>query len=147
MEHLEGLLKLVDREFGEMEQIGKFRNKEDVEIAYKLMDIAKDVQEYWECEAKLQGGYSEYGYGYPMGNYPMNEGMSYARGGNMQRNSMGQFTSRDGGYGYNYGGNYANANDAKSAYLKDLYALLRKAPDDRTREHIQNMIHETEQSM
>ena len=62
LEHLDGVLSLIDREFGEMEQNGKFRNKEDVEILYKMMDIAKDAAEICEKQMEMNGGYSEYGY-------------------------------------------------------------------------------------
>lgn len=124
MDHLEGILRLVDKEFGEMEQNGKFRNKEDIEIAYKLIDIAKDVYEVWDCEAKTQGGYSENG-------YSMNNGMP--------RNTMGQYTNR--------GMRYSSANDTRNAYINSLYDAMRKAPDESIREHIRSMIHEAEQMM
>ena len=43
MEHLNGILKLVDNEFGAIEQNGKFRSREEIESVYKLIDIAKDI--------------------------------------------------------------------------------------------------------
>lgn len=138
MQHLEGLLKLADREFGKMEQNGEFRNKDEIETVYKLIDIVKDVYCIWDYETKMQmDGYSEYPDNYAYDN-------SYARG-NVKRNSMGQY-SRDGmmnGYpsrrmGYSRG-------DAKEEFINQLRDLMGDAPDDRTREHIQRMIHDMEQ--
>ena len=141
MQHLEGLLKLADREFGKMEQNGEFRNKDEIETVYKLIDIVKDVYCIWDYETNMQkDDYSEYGQ-YP-NNYVYDN--SYARG-NVKRNSMGQY-SRDGmmnGYpsrrmGYSRG-------DAKEEFINQLRDLMGDAPDDRTREHIQRMIHDMEQ--
>lgn len=141
MQHLEGLLKLADREFGKMEQNGEFRNRDEIETVYKLIDIVKDVYCIWDYETKIQmNDYSEYGQ-YP-GNYAYDN--SYARG-NVKRNSMGQY-SRDGmmnsyptrRMGYSRG-------DAKEEFINQLRDLIGDAPDDRTREHIQRMIHDMEQ--
>lgn len=139
MRHLEGILDLIDKEFGDMVQAGKFRNKDDIELAYKMVDIAKDVYCIWDYEDNMDNGYSEYG------NYPMN-GNSYARGRAMPRNSRGQFTSREGSYnGRNsYRGNYSRA-DAKSEFIDQLYDMMDSAPDEHTRDRIQKMIREMEQ--
>lgn len=144
MEYLEGMIKLVEREFGEMTQNGKFRNRDDVEIAYKLMDIAKDAFCIWKYEEEMQEGndYSEYGrsYGY-------NSGNSYARGMNVRRNSLGQY-SREGNDSYNtYGRSRSlgySRTDAKEEYMNNLYAMLDNAPDKKTHDHVQRMIHEME---
>ena len=62
MQHLEGLLKLADREFGKMEQNGEFRNKDEIETVYKLIDIVKDVYCIWDYENNMQmDDHSEYG--------------------------------------------------------------------------------------
>lgn len=146
MEYLGDMIRFADQEFGEMAKNGKFRNKEDVEIAYKLMDIAKDAFCIMDYEEKMQSDdYSEYGrsYGYPY------EGNSYARGMNARRNSLGQF-SRE---GMNYRGNSYprgrsmgySRNDAKEEFIDNLYTMAEKAPDDQTRERVQRMIHEMEQ--
>ena len=141
MQHLEGLLKLADREFGKMEQNGEFRNRDEIETVYKLIDIVKDVYCIWDYETKMQmDDYSEYGQ-YP-DNYVYDN--SYARG-NVKRNSMGQY-SRDGMMN-NYPGrrmNYSRT-DAKEEFINQLRDLMGDAPDDRTREHIQRMIHDMEQ--
>ena len=138
MQHLEGLLKLADREFGKMEQNGEFRNKDEIETVYKLIDIVKDVYCIWDYETKMQmDGYSEYPDNYAYDN-------SYARG-NVKRNSMGQY-SRDGmmnGYPSRRMG-YSRA-DAKEEFINQLRDLMGDAPDDRTREHVQRMIHDMEQ--
>lgn len=141
MEHLEGILKLVDREFGEMEKNGKFRTKEDIDLAYKMIDIAKDIYEVWDCEDKMNAdGYSEYGYNM----YPMN-GMSYARGRNAARNSMGQYSR--GGMSYRDGGGYSDnysTGDAKRDFINSLYSARDKAMDDQERQNIQRMIDNAE---
>ena len=144
MKHLDGVLRLVDKEFNEMEQNGKFRSKDDVELAYKLIDIAKDVYCIWEYENKMQDGYSEYGQ-YPNENYGYNN--SYARNGSMMnRNSRGQFTSREGSYdGYSSRRRGYSRGDAREEFINQLRDLMEDAPDDRTREHVQRMIHDMEQ--
>ena len=138
MQHLEGLLKLADREFGKMEQNGEFRNKDEIETVYKLIDIVKDVYCIGDYETKMQmDGYSEYPDNYAYDN-------SYARG-NVKRNSMGQY-SRDGMMN-NYPSrrmNYSRT-DAKEEFINQLRDLMGDAPDDRTREHVQRMIHDLEQ--
>lgn len=138
MQHLEGLLKLADREFGKMEQNGEFRNKDEIETVYKLIDIVKDVYCIWDYETKMQmDGYSEYPDNYAYDN-------SYARG-NVKRNSMGQY-SRD-GMTNSYPSrrmNYSRA-DAREEFINQLRDLMGDAPDDRTREHVQRMIHDMEQ--
>lgn len=134
LEHLDGVLSLIDREFGEMEQNGKFRSKEDVEILYKMMDIAKDAAEICEKQMNMGNGYSEYGY--PIYGNSYYDGNSYARGGNVRRNSMGQY-SRDGmGRPSGY-----SMIDANAEYLDNLRGMLN---DDRTREYVKRMIHEAE---
>lgn len=148
MKHLEGLLDLADKEFSEMEQNGKFRNKDDIELACKLVDMVKDIHCVWDYENKMENGYSEYSE-YPINSYE--NGNSYARGRNMSRNSRGQFTSREGSYNYGYagrnsyrGGNYSRA-DAKADFVDQLYGIMESAPDERTRERVQKMIREMEQ--
>ena len=138
MQHLEGLLKLADREFGKMEQNGEFRNRDEIETVYKLIDIVKDVYCIWDYETNMQkDDYSEYGQ-YP-NNYVYDN--SYARS-NVKRNSMGQY-SRDGMMNsyptrrMNY-----SRGDAKEEFINQLRDLMGDAPDDRTREHVQRMIHD-----
>lgn len=145
MENLSGVVRLVDKEFGEMVQNGKFRSKDDVELVYKMMDIVKDAYCIWNYESEMEDGYSEYG------NYPYEN--SYARGRSMKRNSMGQFTSREGNTGYrggssynnsyNYGRgkNYSRAN-AKEEYIDNLREMMDNAPNEQMRNHFQRMIDE-----
>ena len=133
MQHLEGLLKLADREFGKMEQNGEFRNRDDIETVYKLIDIVKDVYCIWDYESKMQMEPDDYAYT-----------NSYARG-NVKRNSMGQY-SRDGMYnGYSNRRMGYSRGDAKEEFINQLRDLMGDAPDDRTREHVQRMIHDLEQ--
>ena len=150
MENLEGLLRLVDKEFGEMAQNGKFRTPDDVELAYKLVDIAKDIYCIWKYEDRIEDDeYSEFG------RYPYENGNSYARGRGMKRNSMGQFTSRDGnmnyrgnGTSYNYRpvrGGMSSRGSAKEEYIENLREMMMNAPDAKTADHIQRMIDEMEQ--
>ena len=133
MQHLEGLLKLADREFGKMEQNGEFRNRDDIETVYKLIDIVKDIYCIWDYESKMQMEPDDYAYT-----------NSYARG-NVKRNSMGQY-SRDGMYnGYSNRRMGYSRGDAKEEFINQLRDLMGDAPDDRTREHVQRMIHDLEQ--
>lgn len=141
MRNLEGILELVDKEFGRMAQNGEFRNKDDIELAYKLIDIAKDAYCIWDYEDKMEDGYSE-GYGYSMNKY--DRGISYARGRSMPRNTMGRFTSREGMTNPYRGNNYSR-DDIKTNYLNQLYDMMESTTDNRTRDHIQKMINEMEQ--
>lgn len=138
MEHIDGVLSLIDREFAEMEQNGKFRSRDEVELAYKMMDIVKDAAEFCEKQAEMDQGYSEYGY--PRHMYPYDNGVSYERGRN--RNSMGQY-SRDSGMSY-YSNRGYSRDDAKSGYLSWLKEKEFNAPDEHTRNYIQRMIQEME---
>lgn len=140
MENLYGIIRLIDNEFGEMVRNGRFRNKEDIELVYKMIDIVKDIYCVWDYESKMDRGYSEYS-NYPMNTYYNDNGNSYARGRSMPRNSMGQFTSRDSSY---RGVNYSRA-DAKSNFIDQLYTIVQNAPDEHLREKAQMMIHEMEQ--
>lgn len=121
------------------------RKQEAGEVSYaskddmsSLIGIVKDVYCIWDYETKMQmDGYSEYPDNYAYDN-------SYARG-NVKRNSMGQY-SRDGMMN-NYPSrrmNYSRA-DAKEEFINQLRDLMGDAPDDRTREHVQRMIHDMEQ--
>ena len=137
MEHIDGVLELIDNEFAEMERVGKFKSRDDIELVYKMMDIVKDAAEYCEKYAEMDDGYSEYGHPYPM--YP-------ERG--AKRDSMGRYSKES--YNVNpprhmvRGKNYSRS-DAKDDYLNQLQELMDNAPDEKTRDHIQRMIHDMEQ--
>ena len=131
MKHLEGLLNAVDKEFGEIETNGKFRSKDEIELAYKLVDIAKDVYEIWKCEDEMDNGYSE-NYGMMRGRV-YDDGYSNARG----RGSDGRYMSRNDGYSYRRG--YSRG-DGKDEYIDNLHELMQNAPDENTRQSIQRMI-------
>ena len=143
MKYLDGLLKLVDNEFEAIEKNGKFRSREEIDSVYKLIDIAKDVYCIWKYEDESEGGDSEAPYDgrmYP--NMSYDGGVSYARGRrNARRDSMGRYTSRDGGRSYR-GISY---DDGKSEYIDELRELMQNAPDDQTRQSIQRMISQMEQ--
>ena len=143
MEHLNGLIKLVDSEFEAIEKNGKFRSREEIDSVYKLVDIAKDIYCIWEYEDKMEDGYSEAPYdsrSYRGRSY--DDGMSYARGRGAKRDSMGKYASRDGGRSYR-GGNYSYG-DGKQEYIEELRELMNNAPDDNTRQSIQRMISQIE---
>lgn len=132
MKHLEWLLNAVDHEFAAIEKNGQFRTKDEIELSYKLIDIAKDVYEIWKCEDEMGNGYSE--------NYSMNRGMVYddgysnARG----RGRDGRYTSRNDWHSYRRGG--YSRDDGKEEYLDNLHDLMQNAPDENTRQSIQRMI-------
>lgn len=148
MEHLEELLKLVDNEIGAITQNGKFRAQGEIESAYKLIDIAKDVYCIWKYEEDgdemeesderysrdngrmSRGSYD--GRSYEGRSY---EGRSYARGrtGNVKRNRSGRY-SRD---GYSMTG-------GKEEYMEHLRDMMEGAPDDQTRRDIERMIQKME---
>ena len=140
MKHLDGILKLVDTEFGAIEENGKFRSRDEIDSVYKLIDIAKDIYCIWHYESEMDDGYSE---NYSYGNYPVrhnvvyDDGMSYARGRgrSAKRDSLGRY-SRDRGY---------SMDDGKQGYVEELRELMHNAPDENTRQGIQRMINQMEQ--
>lgn len=94
MEHLEGLLHLIDKELAVIEANGEFRGRDEIESVYKLIDIAKDVHEIWQCEDEEEAEYS---------GAMMRDGYAYARGRgrSANRDSMGRYSRnsyRRGGY-------------------------------------------------
>lgn len=159
MNHLDGVLKLVDNELGSIEQNGKFRSRDEIDSVYKLIDIAKDIYCIWSYEDEMDNGYSEkYGYGYDGGmsnNYhgnSYNSGYSNARGRGRgaKRYANGQYApySRDGGMsnrGMSYRGRMYSMDDGKEEYLENLREMMQNAPDENTRQSIQHMIQQMEQ--
>lgn len=125
MEHLEGILNLVDRELESIHKQGKFRSREDIDTVYKLIDIAKDIHCIWDYmedeEEDERNGYS------------------YARGrrGNVRRDSMGRYSRRYPMGGYSREG-------GREEYLDRLHEMMDTAPDEKTRQSIHRMIKEME---
>ena len=152
MEHLEGILKLVDKELGAIEQNGKFRSREEVDTVYKLIDIAKDVYCIWDYEDGSDGysddGYSRTGYPYHHG-IVYDDGRSYSRGRGkgVKRDSMGRY-SKDGAMPYHGGMNYRgySREDGNREYIDELREMMENAPDENTRQSIQRMIAQMEHS-
>lgn len=154
MKHLDGLLKLVDNEFAAIEQNGKFRSREEIDSVYKLVDIAKDVYCIWNYEDEMDGGesYDDGSYRSYRGSY--DDGMAYARGRgrNAKRDSMGRYARDGGSYrGRSYdGGSYRgygySRDDGKQEYIENLRHMMEEAPDDNTRQSIQRMLSQMENS-
>lgn len=154
MEHLEGILKLADKELEAIISNGKFRSRDEVDSVYKLIDIVKDVNEIWCMEDDMGGesygngmayergmrGGRSYGGSYD-GSY---DGNSYARGRgrNARRDSMGRYSReayRDGRVYRGY------SRDGKEEYIENLRDMMDSAPDEQTRQSIQRMISQMEQ--
>ena len=157
MEHLEGILKLVDNELDAINKNGKFRSREEIDSVYKLIDIAKDVYCIWEYEDGMdessemayanENSYARGGRGSRAnnrGSYDGSyEGGSYARGRGRgaRRDSMGRY-AREG----SYRGSYARySRDGKQEFVENLRDMMEDAPDDQTRQSIQRMIQQMEQ--
>ena len=150
MKHLDGILKLVDTEFGAIEENGKFRSREEIDSVYKLMDIAKDIYCVWKYQAEMEDGYSE-AYVPARGMVSYDDGVSYARGRGRgaKRYANGQYApysrsngnSYDGGMSYRGGYSY---DDGTEHYIQQLRDLMNNARDDNTRQSIQRMITEME---
>lgn len=164
MEQLEGILKIVDKELKTINENGEFRSKEEIDAAYKLIDVAKDIYCIWEYEnsgmddeemsyasgsyARGQGnggGRSYRGGSYDGGN--SYDGGSYARGRgrNAKRNSMGRYSresgySRDGSYSMGY-----SRDGGKEEFVEQLREMMQEAPDESSRQSIQRMIQKMEQ--
>ena len=139
MEHLEGILKLVEAELDAINKNGKFKSREEIDSVYKLVDIAKDAYCIWDYEDNMDGESYDDGMSYrgrSMRSY--DDGMSYARGRrNARRDSQGRY-SRD---GRSYRGNsYGYSRDGKDEYREQLMDMLDNAPDEATRQSIQRTI-------
>lgn len=162
MVHLDGLLKLVDNELEAINDNGKFRSREEVDTVYKLVDIAKDVYCIWGYEEEMSGeGMSSGGSYYREGRGGSNRGGSYyedggsyyerrGRGRNASRDSRGRYNEgsyregsyRDGSYrdgGMMRRGSYYREG-GQEEFAKELRELMQDAPDDQTRQSIQQML-------
>lgn len=147
MENLEKLMEMADEEFGAIVKNGKFKSREEIHSAYELMDIAKDAMEIICMEDDMSGegmssrgsyrdGRSNRGSYYEDGSYER-------RGRGRSRDSRGRFNEgsyRDGSYyregmmrrGYRDGG--------KEEFAEELRGLMEEAPDQQTRQQIQQML-------
>ena len=155
MEHLEGILKLADKELASVLENGKFRSREEIDSVYKLIDIAKDAYEIWCMEEEMEGGEegmsSAGGSYYRDGRGRSNRGGSYyedggsyerrGRGRNARRDSMGRY-AREGSYRdgmMRRGGSYYREG-GKEEFAEELRGLMEDAPDNQTRQQIQQML-------
>lgn len=157
MEHLDGILKLVDDEFASLTRNGKFRSREEIDSAYKLVDIVKDTYEIWCMEEELgggeegmsfRGGGSYRGGSYDGRSYDGREsrrsrersmdGRRYAQASRTGRSNEGSYR---GGRGRSM--NYSR-DDSRKEYIDELRDMMEDAPDDQTRQTIQRMIQQLE---
>lgn len=131
MEHLEELLKIVDNEIGAITANGKFRAQGEIDSAYKLIDIAKDVYCIWKYEDdedEMEEREESYGRSYGRMNRPSFDGRSYrGRKGNVRRDRMGRYSM-----------------DSKEDYIEHLHEMKEHAPDEQTRRDIERMIQKME---
>ena len=138
MEHLDGILKLVDNELEAILKNGKFRSREEIESVSKLIDSAKDIYCIWKYED--DGESYDDGMSYARRDYRgtsmrYDDGESYARGRrNAKRDAMGRYSRDD------YRGYRGYARDGKEEYKNQLMDLMEDAPDEQTRQSIQRMI-------
>lgn len=160
MKHLDGILRLADAEFEAINNNGKFRSREEIDSVYKLVDIVKDTYEIWCMEEELSGGeegMSSRGSYYRDGRGGSNRGGSYyedggsyyerrGRGRNASRDSRGRYNEgsyRDGSYRdggmMRRGGSYYREG-GKEEFAQELQELMQEAPDEQTRQQIQQMI-------
>lgn len=145
MEHIDGLMKLVENEIESVVKNGKFRSREEIDSVYKLMDIVKDAHCIWQYEDE-ESEYSEDGRSYD-GSYGRSMRGSYdgsyarGRGRNARRDSMGRY-SRDYRGSYNDGRSYRGgySRDGKEEYVEQLRMMMEDAPDDATRQSIKRML-------
>lgn len=117
MDSLEGILRIADNELNSIVKNGKFRSREEIESAEKLVKMAQKIYCIWEYEDGGEG-YSE--------RYP------YARR-SPKRDNMGRY-SRNGGYGRT--GGYSMHGD----FAEELRSMMDDAPDEQTRQSIQRML-------
>ena len=164
MKGLEGILKLADNEFEAINQNGKFRSREEIDSVYKLVDISKDIYEIWCMEDEMEmgeegmssdgGSYYRAGRG---GSGGSNRGGSYYEDGGSyyERRGRGRNASRDSRGRYNDGGSYRDGSyrdggmmrrggsyyeGSKEEFAQNLRSMMQEAPDDQTRQQIQQML-------
>ena len=161
MEYLEKMIQLADNEFGAISQNGKFKSREEIHSAYELMVIAKDAIEIMcmmeELESGEGGMSSRGGSYYRDGRGGSNRGGSYyedggsyyerrGRGRNASRDSRGRYNEgsyregsyRDGGM-MRRGGSYYREG-SKEEFAMELKELMQDAPDEQSRQSIQQML-------
>lgn len=139
MNHLEGILRLIDSEFGAIENNGKFRSKDEVEYVYKLIDIAKDVYCIWDYEEQMEDGMSYGGRSYDDG-YSERGRTRYADGRYAPHSRNDRMHDRN-----SYRRSGYSRDDGKEEYLENLRDLMHNAPDENTRQSIQRMINQMSQ--
>lgn len=125
MNNLDGIIKIADSELGSIVNNGKFRSREEIESAEKLVKMAEKIYCIWEM---MDGdGYSE--------RYPY-DGMSYTRGRrSAKRDSMGRYSSD--GYRRNSRDGYSMHT---GNFYEDMRSMMDEAPDEQTRQNIQRML-------
>lgn len=121
MRGLDGILKLTENELDSIAASGKFRSKDDVELTYKLIDIAKDIYCIWDYEGE--------------------SGSSY-RGGRSYRDDYDRGMSRRMMSRNSYRRGYSRAE-----YVDELRGMMDNAPDEQTRQSIQRMIQQMDSQM
>lgn len=133
MKYVESILDLCDKEFEAISKNGKFRSREEIDSAYKLMDIVKDGM----CIIGMEDDYdSEMSMNYGSYRGRSYRGDAYA---NRRRDNMGRYTSREDYRGGRSMRGYSRG-DGKDEYIEHLHELMEEAPDESTRQSIQRMI-------
>ena len=146
LKNIEGILELIDDEFGGMVERGKFRNRDDVDLVYTMMDIVKDACCLIEPENGKDVEYSNDGEIHSEDHDQMNDrddwySRNYGRSGGYTR-----VTRYSGNNGMGHGGrlySYSRA-DARDEFIDNLHELMNIAPDDHYREGIRKMLNELE---
>lgn len=128
MDSLEGIMKIADQELDSIVKNGKFRSREEIESAEKLVKMMEKITCIWDMDSG-EDGYS--------GGRSYEGGRSYARGRGQRRNSMGRY-SRDGGSYYGRG-SYAQGGYSGD-FAEDLRGMMDSAPDEQTRQSLQRML-------
>lgn len=140
MYSLDGIMKLADNELMSIVEKGQFRSRDDVDTAYKLIDIIEDIY----CIFKMEDDEEYSGYSREGGSYERGGGRggrsnrgSYEGGGRSNRGSYEGGRSRA-----SYRGGYSRAD-----YIDEMRRMMESAPDEQTRQGIQRMLQQMEQQM
>ncbi len=140
----ETMKKARERFYSEFTQMfSKAASKEDwskdcVEIMKDLLKSIYyiDVLDAMHNPEEYDENYSRNGYDRGYNSY--DQGRSNARG----RDSMGRFTSRDGGYGMSGRHFYGSYNDDRMATMERLQGLMNNEPNNEVRMALQNAMNE-----
>lgn len=151
---------MLERICDEMRKIAeKGLNTGNLETAYKLVDMYKDIKntEYWETKSEYYGavlsemksgeGYSERRKRDSRGRYSRDGGGGYSYEGDSSYRGNGRGYSRNDGYDRNNGGQYERFMDSKNSYRSSKSPDCKKRMMETLEEYMDDFSHQMEEML